>query len=64
MLYAYAYLLPVYVKLMWEGLHYVLGDFDRPKVSVYDWIRLRIFRGYIPFFLGIGILYGIERFFS
>ena len=64
MLYAYAFLLPVYVKLMHHGLTFVLLPINSNSKGFRNWVTIRIVGGIIPFSLGVGILYGIERFFS
>ncbi len=63
MLYAYAYLLPIYIKLMHYGLTFIFLPINSNSKGFWKWIWLRIFHGYIPFFLGVWILDGIERFF-
>jgi hypothetical protein len=64
MLYAYAFLLPVCVKLMHYGMTFMFLPINSNSKGFVNWVALRVINGFIPFSLGVAILYGIELFFA
>jgi hypothetical protein len=52
MLYAYAFLLPGYAKLMHHGLTFMFFPINSNSKGFWNWVALRIINGLIPLFFG------------